>query len=412
MNKMKKRKTFLRFAAAALAAISLAASTACAIKAAPIGQNISGKVMLICKNKNVSFWYDIGRGAEEAGSEIGLDIDVRYADSETDFKSQQGFIDEAINGNYKAIIIAPNTPSSGSFSEINSKLAEAASVGKTGIPIININNAIKYEGTDLNQRDVSMLIKSDDEEGGRTAARAVIDLLKTDNDRKQKIGGNGKFLVFGHASGTGTTRCEGFQDELANAIAAESNENANSKQGGSDLSTLNKNGSSVSDINQIKLEYFDLVLNVSSAGFKDAIEKDILTVSKLDELSAIFCTNTETTETLCEAIETAINTKTLNGTPLSQAQINKLEKLIVIGFNSSETEQKYIESGRLSGTIVQNPYLMGYLSVRYVKQILQGKSVPTDVDPGIMYVDKAKLGQEYVQKMIVANADADEESDE
>lgn len=403
MNKMKKRKTFLRFAAAALSVISLAAFTACDVSAGPINSDVSGKVMLLCKNKNIEFWSDIARGAEEAGSEIGLDVTVVYGESETDTKSQLEQLDKAKADGFKAIIIAPNTPSNGDFSDINNKLAEIAgteiTVGsnqKISTPIININNAIKYDGTSLRSDQVSMLIKSDDEEAGRTAAREVISMMTKDKDT---VSGHGKFLVFGHASGTGNTRCNGFQDEIAQAIALE--QTSQNKQGTNELSVAGE--IPVSELNSIKSEHFTLFLNTETNAMSDTVKNDILSSKNILETSVIFCTNTETTEQVCKQVEGARNSGKIGDRTLSSEETKALQKLVIIGFNSSQAEISYLKSGTLDGTIIQNPYLMGYLSVRYVKQILQGKSVPTDVDPGIMYINSAKLEEEYVQNLLNAS---------
>jgi ribose transport system substrate-binding protein len=64
----------------------------------------------------------------------------------------------------------------------------------------------------------------------------------------------------------------------------------------------------------------------------------------------------------------------------------KLGKVKLIGFDENNVTLQAIKDGNCVGTVVQNPYLYGYESVRVLKEILAGKQ---DVVPSSKYFDIA-----------------------
>ena len=74
--------------------------------------------------------------------------------------------------------------------------------------------------------------------------------------------------------------------------------------------------------------------------------------------------------------------------------------MYVIGFNSDEQELAFIRTGVLKGTVVQNPYNMGYVAVRYAKKALEGENVPKQLDTGVTWVDAKNMNEEYIQLLL------------
>lgn len=96
----------------------------------------------------------------------------------------------------------------------------------------------------------------------------------------------------------------------------------------------------------------------SSDGEKDKAElitKDILTTQP--DISGIFDTNESS------AVGSAIAVK-LKGNQ---------DKIVLVGFDSSLDEIKLLQEGVLKGVIVQNPYKMGYLSVKNAVEAIKGE---------------------------------------
>lgn len=64
----------------------------------------------------------------------------------------------------------------------------------------------------------------------------------------------------------------------------------------------------------------------------------------------------------------------------------KLGKVALIGFDENDVTLQAIKDGTCTGTVVQNPYMYGYESVRVLKELLDGKS---DAIPASKYLDIA-----------------------
>lgn len=75
-------------------------------------------------------------------------------------------------------------------------------------------------------------------------------------------------------------------------------------------------------------------------------------------------------------------------------------KKIIIGFDSSEDEINYINDGTITGTVVQNPYNMGYISVKNAAEALKGNSVQKKIDTGATYISKDNINTPEAEKLI------------
>lgn len=79
----------------------------------------------------------------------------------------------------------------------------------------------------------------------------------------------------------------------------------------------------------------------------------------------------------------------------------KLEnKIKIIGFDCMPEEVDLIEDGVIQTTVVQNPYSMGYLGVKYALDVLNKKSVPKYVDTHSTQIDKSNMYTPENQKLI------------
>lgn len=85
-----------------------------------------------------------------------------------------------------------------------------------------------------------------------------------------------------------------------------------------------------------------------------------------------------------------INSKiTLAATSALQS-INK-ENVIVMGYDNFERSEEYIQNGNLYGIIFENAEFMGYVSVRYLRDINRDKWVPEMIDPGIKLMTQESI---------------------
>ena len=89
----------------------------------------------------------------------------------------------------------------------------------------------------------------------------------------------------------------------------------------------------------------------------------------------------------------AIGLWSYNGPTLAGAvrASSRKEKPAIVAFDEDEETLKGIEDGLVYATIVQKPFEFGYQSMKLLKDIKDGKQVPTTVNPGIDTITKENL---------------------
>jgi ribose transport system substrate-binding protein len=86
---------------------------------------------------------------------------------------------------------------------------------------------------------------------------------------------------------------------------------------------------------------------------------------------------------------------------LSEKKGNKLgEKINLIGFGSDDRLVQMVRDGTIAGLIVQDPFRMGYDSIRIAVSATRGEHVPNNVDTGIHLVTKANIDGTRTQELL------------
>lgn len=77
-------------------------------------------------------------------------------------------------------------------------------------------------------------------------------------------------------------------------------------------------------------------------------------------------------------------------------------KIPVVGTEGNAKMVKYIKEGKLSATIAQNPYDMGYISVEQAFKAIKGEKVRKSIDSGtdIITRDNAKDKLDLQEKLL------------
>jgi ribose transport system substrate-binding protein len=75
-------------------------------------------------------------------------------------------------------------------------------------------------------------------------------------------------------------------------------------------------------------------------------------------------------------------------------------QIAIVGWDSSDDEISYIENGVLNVTLVQNPYLFGYLGVRNATKSVEGEIIDEDINTGIKPVKSSNLQDNDVQVLL------------
>jgi len=163
-------------------------------------------------------------------------------------------------------------------------------------------------------------IASDNKQGGREAARLLA----------EAIGGKGEVVVLSHPEVTSVMdRVAGFKEEIAN--------------------------------------HADIVIaaELSAGGKRDRavrVMEDLL--QSHPNVKGVFGINDDTVLGALAAIEAA----------------GKLEQVKLVGYDATPEAREKIKTGAIYGDVIQNPRLIGQLTVRTIHDSLTGKTVP-DVIP-------------------------------
>lgn len=369
MNRSKRKGIFRTIAACTLSAMMLI-SAGCGKPQNAGGNGQQGgppaKVAVITKQQ-LSYWDDVKKGAEDAGNELGVQIMYTVATSDNDYVSQVAAIKEAIAADAKAIVIAPN-----SDTELNSVLDEAVA---KGIKVININSKVKDYGK------IESFIRCSDSDSGAVAARNVAKILEEKGADYEKLG---KIAIIGHTASTAEERIQGFIGVLTSYASHNIKKPSVTETDPEKL--VEANAAAESEYNS-KLEKFSKnFVQGDRVADREKAEKEAEKLLKNDGngISIMFGTNTNTTLGICDAV----------------SSLKLDDKIIVVGFNSDEEELSYIRKGTLNGTVVQNPYIMGYVGVRYANKVIKGMTVPTELDVGATFVNGSNMNDDYIQLLL------------
>lgn len=302
------------------------------------------QICLIGKSAD-EYWEMVRAGAREAGEEMGIDIVYKAPECEEDIDVQIEMIDQAVSCGAQAIIVAPLDADA-----LNESLARA---DNAGIPVLTIDSDVSYEGT-------KSCISTHNASAGALAARQAAAFINE----------NGKIAVIAHSdtSQTARERTEGFVHELEGGVSA---------QEGSSNAITAESTSGYPDIE---------IVEISNSGgdIQRSREAAVQIIKEEPDLKLIYATNQTATIGACQAIR----------------ELGVQNQVTLIGFDYFSGAEESITSGVLDGVIVQNPYNMGYLGVRYARNLVQGENVAPRVDTGAILVTAENLNDQTIRFLV------------
>lgn len=285
-------------------------------------------VAVVSKSRD-QYWDATKKGVEDAGEEMNIKVTYDASEKE-DSSAQVKYVNSAISNKADAIVIAPV--------EDTDELADALKKAQSnGISIITIDSDVREEAR-------STCISTNNTYGGAIAARKAAEIL----------GGHGNIGIITHipTSSTAIERKGGFVSQIE-----EYNEEAGE-------------------------EVFKIVSSESGDGdIEKSREAALKIIKEYPDVDAIFAANQGSTIGACLAVE----------------ELGKADDIQIIGFDSFnkgdgfESAETYAENDVLDGFIVQNPYNMGYLGVRYAKDMVDGQTITTAIDTGAILVTKDNI---------------------
>lgn len=318
-----------------LSILTLGAFTSSLFFAGGCGKDDNQPYIAVISKSLDQYWDATKKGTEDASEEMNIKITYEASEKE-DVNAQVNYVKNAIARKANVIVIAPV--------EDSDELADALKNAQSnGISVIAID-------TDIREEARSSCISTNNIYGGAISARKMSEIL----------GGKGNIGIITHnpTSPTAVERKSGFISQLEkyNEESEETLFNI--------IATENGNG----DIEQSK-------------------ESAIQLINENPDIDAIYATNQGGTIGACMAVD----------------ELGKSDTVQVIGFDTFNkgdgfsSAKDYCENDVLDGFIVQNPYNMGYLGVRYARDLIDGQNIASSIDTGATLVTKDTINDSDVQ---------------
>ena len=273
-------------------------------------------------------WVKNSDGFKEALDKYGLEGNVYAVQSENNVMKQLNLLETVVAKGYDAVAVSP-------ISEKN-LLPGLKKAAKNGIVIINIDTAeILPKDAEANNFTVATFIGSNNYDSGVIAADFMHKMLN---------GKNGKFAV--------------IQGRLGDTCA------------------IDRTAGFVDAINK----YPNTTLVANQCGEWDRLKSLDVTTSILranPDIAGIYCNN-DTMVLGALAAAKDLGYEVLTGDNIEK-RIGEPKTLVLIGNDGVPEAINAVGSGRLSGTIAQKPFLMGYSAVEAAIIALEGKEIPKKI---------------------------------
>ena len=314
----------MRISSACSAVLMVLALAGCNRGADTTTTTTKPRVALVLKTLNSPFFNDMQRGAQEAASRLGIDLVVQAAEREIDVERQMQIIENLLQTGVKALCLTP----SGSR-EVVPAVVKA---NRANIPVVIVDTRLDKAASDEAGAKSVSFIGSDNYEGGRIAAKFVVEATKGKANVAVLEG------IPGHE--TGDSRLRGFKDGIKDSpgikIVASQPANWERDQG------------------------FNVFQNMLQA------HPDIDTLFACNDMMALGAV---------EAIRAA----------------GKTGSIRVVGFDAVEDARKAITDGTMLGSVAQFPDEMGRKAVENAVHAIRGEPVEADAKVRIELITKENV---------------------
>jgi ribose transport system substrate-binding protein len=282
------------------------------------------KIAVIPKGMSHEFWQSIHRGAEQAAKDLsakGTTVEIVWDGprEESEALEQIKIINQKKTMGVHGIVLAPQH-SKQMVPPVEQAVAK-------GIPVVIIDSNLDKDTLDKNPDLIVKYVATNNKNGGRLAAKALVDALQ------MKGIGEPKLVLFRYAPGSESTeqREEGFLEYIGAQQKA-----------GIKIDLISQDKYAGATVDSAQREALPLLTNLRDKG-----------------IDGIFAVN----ESAAQGMLNALKTKNMN------------KEVKVVGFDSSEPLLQAVRDGDVDTLIVQDPYRMGYVGVWTLVHHLEGYDV-------------------------------------
>jgi ribose transport system substrate-binding protein len=285
------------------------------------------KLTLIQGVKGDQFYVTMQCGAQEAAKAAGATLDVAAPD-EFDASLQTPVVNAVVAKKPDAILVAPT--------DTKAMIPPLTQAKAAGIKLVFVDTTTE-NGAELAESEIA----SDNEEGGREAARALARLT----------GEKGSVLVVNVKPGISTTdaRAKGFEEELKN----------------------------YPNMKSVGVEYSNDKPEVAAA-------KATAALAAHPDLAGIFGTNLFSAEGAATGLRSA----------------GASAKVKIVGFDAGPKQVEDLEQGIVQALIAQKPADIGKAGVEQAIAALKGEPVQKKIGTGFVVVTKDNMNDPDVQPFL------------
>lgn len=327
-------------------------------------------ISVIGKTNGTAFWDEVKKGAEQAaedlnealGYEGSAKVKVTYnGPSEAEnIDEQVNILDEELARYPVAVAIAI---ADAKACEVQFDLA-----AENNIPVVAFDSGSDYKG-------LMAMVSTDNEKSAKEAAQHMA----------EAVGAGGEVVVLSHdsKSKTASVREQVFagtmkseypdtpvagiyrQDEMRKIISDEVNKGAYRLDGGEPSGTELPEEEWIKEEEITKEQIIDYILKKHPA------------------VKGCYATNGESVVSVVDGLE----------------RLN-MEGVSVIGYDADADEIEALKAGKIAGTVVQNPFGMGYASVIAASRASLSMANEAYIDTGYLWVTKDNVDSKQVKQML------------
>lgn len=336
--------------------------------AAPVGAK--PYIAVISKGFQHQFWQTVMKGAKDAAAKYNVDMTFDGPPSESDINVQVDMINAAIAKNPKALCLAAL--------DTNSVTQQLADCKSKGIPIVGFDSGVPNAPAGT----IVATASTNNANAGALAADSMFAdpiFLAALNAATLT-----KPVVIGVQSQDATSasivdRTTGFVNEIVKKC-----ETLFAGQvaviGHDKFAKAATSGKAAVNINVI-------VPPSSSATDSQAGSQTLLAMKGI---IAVFASN--------EASVNGIIAATTDGTDLDRSS-GKFKNITVVGFDAGKAQKAAVKNGWFLGSVTQDPYMIGYLSVELAFKAINGEKV-ADSDTGCKFYNASNMAQPDIAQLL------------
>ena len=327
-------------------------------------------IAIVSKGFQHQFWQTVMKGAEDAAAKYNVDMTFEGPPSESDIAIQVDMINAAIAKNPKALCLAAL--------DTNSVTTQLTDCKAKGIPVIGFDSGVPNAPA------------------GTIAATA-----STNNEVAGALGADSMF-----ADPTFLAALKAATIDKPVVIGVQSQDATSASIVGRTTGFVNQMVKNCETLftGQVAVTGHDKFAKAATSG-KAAVNINVIvppSTSATDALAgAQTLLATKGLIAVFDSNEGSVNgtlAATTDGTDLDRSS-GKFKNITVVGFDAGKVQKAAVKNGWFLGSITQDPYMIGYLSLELAYKAINGETV-ADSDTGCKFYNAANMDQADIAQLL------------